>query len=92
MKLEVTERGMRDQDGKPIEVGTVLTVKADAIPASMINKVRQLGGIGQTPVMNVDDDAEEKARLTADLEAAGVKVDGRWSLDRLKEEYAKATA
>jgi len=33
---------------------------------------------------------DEAASLRDDLEKAGVKVDKRWGLDKLREEYAKA--
>lgn len=38
MKIKVTEAGVYDQNGEMIEVGTVLTVKADAMPDSFVNK------------------------------------------------------
>lgn len=34
---------------------------------------------------------DEVASLREELEKAGVKVDGRWSLQTLREEYAKVT-
>ena len=33
---------------------------------------------------------DEAASLREDLEAAGVKVDKRWGLEKLREEYSKA--
>jgi hypothetical protein len=41
---------------------------------------------------NMDQAFDEAASLRDDLEKAGVKVDKRWGLDKLREEYAKATA
>lgn len=38
MKLKVTKPGYHDQDGNPVEVGTIITVKGDEIPASLVNK------------------------------------------------------
>lgn len=89
MQIKITKPGLFGRDGE-IPVGTTIKVKGE--PKGWAGRYEIVGGSGKTPVMNVDDDAEEKTRLAADLEAAGVKVDGRWSLDRLKEEYAKATA
>lgn len=40
MKVEITERGVFDAKGKRIEVGAVLTVKGDEIPAYLVNKCR----------------------------------------------------
>lgn len=42
MKLEVTQKGIRDQRGDRIPVGTILTIKGDSIPAGMVSKVRVL--------------------------------------------------
>jgi hypothetical protein len=41
-------------------------------------------------VAKVDETFDEAASLRDDLEKAGVKVDKRWGLDKLREEYAKA--
>jgi hypothetical protein len=37
----------------------------------------------------VDPPLDEKAALTAKLEAAGIPVDGRWGMKRLRAEVAK---
>lgn len=37
------------------------------------------------PTAAVETEDEEKERLTASLEARGVKVDGRWRIKRLRE-------
>ncbi len=34
--------------------------------------------------------SDERAELRASLEAAGVKVDGRWSVARMREELSRA--
>lgn len=46
MKLEVTHKGIRDQDGKPVEIGTVLNIKGDTVPVGMVNKVRVIADKG----------------------------------------------
>lgn len=45
----------------------------------------------QEPPADGDPEAE-LAQLRAEAEAAGVKVDGRWGADRLREEIAAAKA
>lgn len=42
-----------------------------------------------TPRNMADDAAEELERLRAEATAAGLRFDGRWSMQRLKEELAK---
>lgn len=44
MKLKITKPGYHDQDGKPVEVGTIITVNGNKIPAALINKCEQLDG------------------------------------------------
>lgn len=41
-------------------------------------------------VTKTDQSFDEAQSLRDDLEKAGVKVDKRWGLDKLREEYAKA--
>ena len=53
MKIEVTQKGIRDQNGKRIPVGMVLDIKGDTIPAGMVNKVRV-----------IKDDPKPAAKLT----------------------------
>lgn len=43
MKLKVTEKGV-SQDGKDIEVGSVITATGDTIPPSLTNKVVEVEG------------------------------------------------
>lgn len=42
MKIEITQKGTFDAKGKPIEVGTELTVKGKDVPAQYLNKCRVL--------------------------------------------------
>lgn len=47
---------------------------------------------GEKRALSKTDQAfDEAASLRDELENAGVKPDGRWGLDRLREEYAKLT-
>jgi hypothetical protein len=38
MKIEITECGVYDQEGKELEVGTELTIDGDEIPAWLVSK------------------------------------------------------
>jgi len=47
---------------------------------------------GEKRALSKTDQAfDEAASLREELEKANVKVDGRWGLDRLRDEYAKLT-
>ena len=46
MKLEVNQKGLR-QDGKLVPVGTVLEIKGDTVPASMVGKVGIINPAGE---------------------------------------------
>lgn len=61
MKLKITEKGVNDSKGKPVKVGTVLTVKGDTVPGYLLNKCMVLGNesTGKTPVTNDDPDAPD---------------------------------
>ena len=50
MRLRITKPGYHDQEGNPVEVGTIITVDGDAIPASLLNKC--------VPVASDDADAD----------------------------------
>ncbi|MCC0013878.1 MAG: hypothetical protein H6881_08370 [Rhodobiaceae bacterium] len=91
MKLEITEKGIFDQNGKRVPVGTEIEVKGDTIPAAFVNKCRVIGKASKKSVPVTNEDDAEKEKLSADLEALGVKADGRWSVERLREEIEKAT-
>ncbi|MFC3169228.1 hypothetical protein [Paracoccus fontiphilus] len=58
MKLKITKPGYHDQKGEPVEVGTVITVSGDKIPAALINKCEQL-----------DDDTKGKEPVTGQKQA-----------------------
>ena len=43
MKLEVIQKGVHDAKGNRVEVGAVIDVDGDTIPAWLVNKVRAAG-------------------------------------------------
>ena len=53
MKLEITKKGYHDQSGKPVPVGTVISVKGDDVPAGLVNKCRVVAETkGKTAITN----------------------------------------
>jgi hypothetical protein len=70
MKLEITEKGIFDQNGKEAEVGSIIDVKGDAVPAWLVNKCRIVGGKGKTPVTNPAKEATGPAAGYAVVESA----------------------
>lgn len=56
MKLRITQPGYHDQSGEPVAVGTVLTVKGDTVPASLLNKCEIVAGdeTEKTAITNPD--------------------------------------
>lgn len=42
MKIEITEKGVFDQKGERIEVGTELDIKGDKLPAAFVGKAKIL--------------------------------------------------
>ena len=62
MKLKITKPGYHDQKGKPVEVGTVITVSGDKVPAALVNKCEVLDG-----------DTGGKDRLTGQKEGPTVE-------------------
>lgn len=42
MKVEITEKGVYDKDGNPIEIGTEIEVKGGSVPAWLINKAKAI--------------------------------------------------
>ena len=43
MKLKITKPGYHDKNSKPVEVGTIVSVSGDRIPASLLNKCEVVG-------------------------------------------------
>lgn len=64
MKIEITEKGVYDKDGKRVPVGTEIAVKGDEVPASLLNKGRVISqGKGKTAVTNpAADPAQEPTK------------------------------
>lgn len=56
MKLEITQKGIFDQNGKEAEVGSIIDVKDDTVPAWLVNKCRPVGGSGKKAVTNPAND------------------------------------
>lgn len=53
MRIEITRRGVYDQNGNPIPVGTEVATKGDGVPAWLANKGRVVADAkGKTPVTN----------------------------------------
>lgn len=72
-------------------------------PAALITGDTANAAAVEAPAAGVDDsidaqaqrekaEAEQRAALVAEAKALGVKADGRWSLERLADEIAKAKA
>lgn len=58
--------------------------------AKELDFVKALLGSGDLSIADtIEDEGEDLAALEAEAKALGVKVDGRWSEDRLREEIAK---
>lgn len=56
MKLEITKRGVYDQKGQPIPVGTEITVKGDTVPGWLGNKGVEVKAKGKSAVTNPAND------------------------------------
>jgi hypothetical protein len=63
MKIEITEPGVYDQDGKRVPVGTEINVKGDGVPAWLNGKGRVVAQAkAKTAVTNpAKDPVQEKA-------------------------------
>lgn len=48
MKLEITQPGARDAEGKEMPIGTEVNIEGDAIPGWLINKARPVGKVAIT--------------------------------------------
>lgn len=52
MKAQVTERGVYDQKGVAIEVGTVINVEGDELPTYLKNKAVPVTKVARVAVIN----------------------------------------
>lgn len=68
MKLKVTQKNAR-ADGKLIEVGKVLTIKGDTIPASLVGKVQRLDSDEQTAIINPENGGDPKTYAVVEKSA-----------------------
>lgn len=48
MKVEITQPGARDAEGKAIPVGATVEIKGEKVPGYLVNKCRPLGKIAVT--------------------------------------------
>lgn len=48
MKLQVTEKGVHDAEGKRVPVGAIIDVDGDVVPPSLVNKVRPVAEVERT--------------------------------------------
>ena len=77
MKLEVTQKGVRAL-GNEVAVGTIIDVKGDKVPDSLVNKVVEVGK--RTAIINPENGGEPKTydemtRAELDKLAEDRKVD-----------------
>lgn len=68
MKLKITKPGYHDLQGKPVEVGTIITVDGDKVPTALLNKCEVIAGdtAGKEPVTNPASAPVDFDRLTVD--------------------------
>lgn len=79
IKIEITRKGVHDAKGNPIAIGTEMTIKADTLPASLVNKCRVI--------------AEKPAKAAAVTNPAKGAKGGQDDADKAKAEAdAKAAA
>lgn len=68
MKLEVIHKGVHDAKGNRVEVGAVIDVDGDTIPAWLVNKVR---AAGESSGKAAADDGEPKTAVDVLKMASG---------------------
>ena len=73
MKLKVTQKNAR-ANGKLIEKGTVLNIKGDAIPASLVGKVMVLDGEENTAIINPENGGQAKTYAVVEKSAGWFAV------------------
>lgn len=92
MKLRITHPGYHDQYGEPAPLGTVLTVKGDTIPASLLNKCEVVAGdeAEKTAVTNPGDTAPVKTPRRKGLETQAGKLEVAFTDDMSDEDLQAA--
>ena len=105
MQIKTTRQvNARTWDGSAVAAGDGEVIEIDDADVGMVGLAKSLIGSGQAEfygdagTVGEDVDAGEEKDPEAELddlreeaEAAGVKVDGRWGADRLREEIAAET-
>lgn len=71
-------------------VNQTTEVPNEARKLAFVKRLLASGDLVEAAGEQAEDEPDERAELVADLEALGVKADGRWSIDRLKAELEKA--
>lgn len=69
----------------PLVTGDTANAAAEVVPVASDDPVT-------AQAQREKAEAEQRAALVAEAKALGVKADGRWSIDRLTDEIAKAKA
>jgi hypothetical protein len=87
----------RTSDGRSFAAGEGTRTVVDDGDEPMVALMREWAATGDVQITDEqaeksepDEEAAELDQLRAEAEAAGVKVDGRWGVDRLREEIAAA--
>lgn len=79
MKLKITQEGVR-ANGKPLDVGALVEVNGDTVPASLV---------GKSIVVDTDtaetDGGNERAELKKQAAELGIEFAKNISTDKLKE-------
>ncbi len=88
MQVKITRKGVIGKDNKDIEVGKIIDVPGDKMPGYLVNKA-EIVKSGKQAITN-DDDGEIETLRADYKELTGKKADGRWSVEKIKEELEKA--
>ncbi len=75
MKVKITQKGLYGSDNKPLEVGSVVNVQGDKLPAHMVNKVQVQDGGDTDEMAPAGDggDGASTANLTDEQRAEAAK-------------------
>jgi hypothetical protein len=87
VKIEITRKGVFDQNGERIPVGTVLEFSKE--PVGWKNKYRVIGEAAAEVQVATPADEELEAARSLYEEIAGKKADKRWNADRISAELEK---
>lgn len=71
MKLEITEKGCYGPNDKPYQIGDIVEIKGDVIPASFVNKARPVGRVAVTnPATGNAPGGKSQERIALEARAA----------------------